>query len=872
MQKHLVAVLLFALAGLNARAGTVTGKVTDEQGAAVPFVSVYIEGTTNGTTTNLDGDYQLAVPDGYHIVVFRYVGFKTTAKGIDVAGNTKLDCQLARVVYQLGEVMIDGNEDPAYRIMRLARSKRKFYEEQIDEYSCRVYIKGVNYVKNLPKKILGRAIEVDGLDASRSGIAYLSESVSEFHYKRPKFTKERVIASKVAGNSQGFTWNNATSLNFNIYEKSFNLEGLSGRDLISPLHPSATLYYRYVYKGFFMEDSIIVNRIGLVPRTTGIPLFHGDIFIQEHTWRIHGTDLYMTKESGIDFVDTIRMKVEFVPVAPDLWMQSNLTFDLKFNVKLVKVSGWGSFSAVFSNYNVRSFKRDNTAKRTNISEEEIQAQKDEPKAKSEGTSSATKNKKQKDDLAKMREAAGDTTLKFDFKNFEKGPLVKVESEANTKDSTFWETVRVIPLTEVEQKGYALKDSLEVVRSSPAYIDSIDRKRNQFNWQNLFLGYRYYNTKKNLTVSIPAPLGAVSFNTVEGYVIDLGPTVSYAQKKERWAFSGSANLRYGIASQTFYGKGRLFYRFNARNRMSISAEGGHYVHQFDNEAIPDWINALYTLFFEQNYMRLYRHTFGKLGWGREIVTGLRVDASLYFGQRAQLYNATNLSGQFVDWDRWSFLPNTPAGQATTGAAMQNANAMIFGLSVRWKPGQKYLEFPDRTINLGSKWPTFKLLYRRGIPLGATSDFDYLDLTIEDDHRLGMLGTLEWRAEAGIFASNNNIHFADFKHFATSEAHIQRPELGAYLALPYYLASTNQYYAAAHLEHHFKGFILNKVPLIKKLKWDFLAIGHYLYTPSYGHYWEVGVGLENIFKILRVDVAFPFRAEMPQPIAVRVRIGI
>ena len=284
---------LFALASTNLWAASVVGTVTDEDGAAVPFVTVYVEGTTNGTTTNSEGSYSIQLTDGFHTIVFRYVGYKTEIRPVTVSGKTELNLVLKRVVFQLGEAQIDGNEDPAYRIMRLARSRRKFYRDQVREYSCKVYVKGINHVKNLPKRILGQSLDISGLDETRSGIVYLPESLSELHFKAPNKTKERVIASKASGNSQGFTWNNATSINFNFYDRSYNLEGLSDRNLVSPLSPSANLYYRYIYRGFYVEDSIIVNKIELKPRVKGVPLFEGHIFVQENTWRIHGADVFI---------------------------------------------------------------------------------------------------------------------------------------------------------------------------------------------------------------------------------------------------------------------------------------------------------------------------------------------------------------------------------------------------------------------------------------------------------------------------------------------------------------------------------------------------------------------------------------------------
>ena len=85
-----------------------------------------------------------------------------------------------------------------------------------------------------------------------------------------------------------------------------------------------------------------------------------------------------------------------------------------------------------------------------------------------------------------------------------------------------------------------------------------------------------------------------------------------------------------------------------------------------------------------------------------------------------------------------------------------------------------------------------------------------------------------------------------------------------------------YASLKYNHYFQGFILNRIPLMKKLKWRLLATGNVLYgyldpdnlrmlapTTVEGNvvepigrltddpYIEVGYGIENIFKILRVD---------------------
>ena len=837
----------------------VDGKVTNEQGEPVPFVTVYIEGTTIGTTTNSEGNYHLDLKDGYHTIVFRYVGYRTEIRPLTVSGNTKLDVVLKRVVFQLGEAQVDGNEDPAYRIMRLARSRRKFYQKQVRDYSCKVYVKGLNYVKNLPKRILGRSLDISGLDETRSGIVYLSESLSEYHFKAPNKTKERVIASKVSGNSQGFTWNNATSLNFNFYDRSYSLEGLSDRDLVSPLSPSANLYYRYVYRGFYTEDSIIVNKIELIPRVSGVPLFKGHIFIQENTWRIHGVDIFMTKESGIDFVDTVRMKVDFIPLTDDLWMKSNLSFDFAFNVKLFKVEGWGTFSSVFSDYNVREYVKDTTLidRYAVIEEPSEDEEEDSPDAKN--TSSI-----------------GIGATDFDFKNWDSGPMLKVESEANEKDESFWQQIRTVPLTELEQKDYQRKDSIEVVKETVAYKDSIDKKNNKFAARNLLYGYTYQNTLQDFEIDFQSPLTAVQFNTVEGYLIDYRIEFTKGDQDKGTRLSVTWNNRYGFYAKRYYTKARVYYRFNRRNRMSVYADGGHFVEQFRSEAINATVNSLYSVLLEENYMKLYQHSYGRVGWGMEVFNGFRVNAAVYFGNRKALKNTTELRNTNVDFRNKHFSLNEPGNEnlAFDAPEFGSNKALKLRIDLSYRPGQKYMERPNRKINLGSKWPLFGFGYEKGIGgFGKLeANYDHLRLRISDSHSFGMVGRFQWQAHAGWFPNNKFVPFMDQYHFATSQVHITSNGLGRFMALPYYSASTDHYYVQAHAEQHFNGFIFNKIPLIKKLKWQAVGGFHYLYEPAFGHYWEATVGIENIFRIIRVDFVAPFRERGMQPFTFRFQLSI
>src|SRR5690606_31521434 len=96
----------------------------------------------------------------------------------------------------------------------------------------------------------------DILDSTRSGILYLSETVSKLTFQKPDKMKEVIVASKVSGNDNGFSFNNAASVNFDFYENyvPFNI------NVVSPIADNAFNYYRYKLEGtFFYEDRIQIS-------------------------------------------------------------------------------------------------------------------------------------------------------------------------------------------------------------------------------------------------------------------------------------------------------------------------------------------------------------------------------------------------------------------------------------------------------------------------------------------------------------------------------------------------------------------------------------------------------------------------------------
>lgn len=104
----LVAALLLAVAHLGyAQTIRVTGKVTaDDDGSPVPGATVLLQGTTNGTITDINGDYSLQVDDPNAVLVFSYVGYLT--EEIPVNNRSVIDISLMADITELMEVVVVG--------------------------------------------------------------------------------------------------------------------------------------------------------------------------------------------------------------------------------------------------------------------------------------------------------------------------------------------------------------------------------------------------------------------------------------------------------------------------------------------------------------------------------------------------------------------------------------------------------------------------------------------------------------------------------------------------------------------------------------------------------------------------------------------
>ena len=184
-------------------------------------------------------------------------------------------------------------------------------------------------------------------------------------------------------------------------------------------------------------------------------------------------------------------------------------------------------------------------------------------------------------------------------------------------------------------------------------------------------------------------------------------------------------------------------------------------------------------------------------------------------------------------------------------------------------EKFVEGKSGRVSLGSTYPVLQTVYTQGLKGVLKSDFDYqkVVLKIDDYYYLPPFGYLYYVIEGGrVWGTvpypllevhqGNESYFYDYLAFN----------------LMNYYEFVSDRYISLFGTYHLEGFFLDKIPLMKKLKWRELAsfkmvygdlsqknldvlVDKTLFTRlGKKPYMEAGFGVENIFKILRVDFIY------------------
>ena len=798
--------LIFFLGFTSFLGAQITGEVTSTTGDTLSFVNIYIKNNALGTTANADGHYILDVKQpGTFTVTFQFLGYRSQEITVYV---DKLPYRLNAVMTEetttLDEVVVNAGTNPADQIIRAAINEKNNVLQKRKAYTADFYSRGLWKIRNAPEKILGQELGDlgGGLDSTRTGIVYLSETLSKIWVKEPHDFKEKITASKVSGNDNGFSFNSAQEADFSFYDNTLSINTA----LVSPLADDAFSYYTYKLLGSFYEGAALINKIEVRPKRATDRVFSGFIYIVEDLWQLYGVELSTTGAAiQVPFIEKLHFKHNFKYNSElDLWFKISQTIDFSF--KMFGFGGDGRFTAVYSNYNFNP--------------------------------------------------VFDTTT---FSN----EILSFVPQANQKDSLFWAKQRPVPLTIEEQGDYIKKDSLQVIRKSQKHMDSVDAVGNRFGLIDPLLGYSYTNSYNRWQLSAGGLLIGFNFNTLQGF--NLASGINYMSWTEDYesTLNASLHFNYGFADDQLRFVAQVGKRFNRTNRRSLSLRAGREVQQFNAaQPISPLINSIASLFWERNYLKAYDLSSVRLNYQEEIINGLQLYGQVGYEWRAPLFNQTDYV--FIN-NKIEYTSNNPlAPEDFENAAIARHKIAKLGLTASIHFDQKYMSYPNGKFNVEeSKYPRLDLTWEAGFAADqAQLNYTQLRAGLSQQLELGNWGTFKYNLKGGSFIHAEEISFVDYQHFNGNQTRVSlaNDRLNSFDVLPYYLLSTNKKYAEAHLEHNFKGYILGKIPGLRALNFNLVAGAKALTTQTSKPYAEASLGLDNVgfgkFRFLRVDYVRSF----------------
>jgi hypothetical protein len=422
-----------------------------------------------------------------------------------------------------------------------------------------------------------------------------------------------------------------------------------------------------------------------------------------------------------------------------------------------------------------------------------------------------------------------------------------EAGALTKPESYWQERRGEPLAAGEARVYANIDSLR-------HLKTFIRTKDLINL--LVAGYKSANKFEIGPVNT-----FYSFNTLEGFRLAFGGRSTPALSKRIWLDGYAA---YGFGDQRWKYDAGVAYSFN---KLSDYGYPLHYIKVnflHDVEIPGQELQFVQNNSFLSSFKRgstdiwLYNNIF-RIDYIHELPSHL----SYGFG--------------FKYWDQ------QPAGtirylqpKASGIDTVTSIATSQFSAQIRWAPHEKFYQGRVYRVPFPNQYPIFSLQYMAGFKGVLGSNYTYQDVTLNIFKRfyLSAFGYTDVSL-SGVYVGGK-LPFPLLGILPANQTYIYQPDS---YNLMNFLEFVSDHYAGVDIEHHFNGFIFNKVPLLKRLKWREILTAKVLYggvraendpskdgtlmkfpttsgqvsTFALGSqpYIEAGFGIGNIFKFLRVD---------------------
>ncbi|GAB3940185.1 DUF5686 and carboxypeptidase-like regulatory domain-containing protein [Spirosoma harenae] len=787
------------------KAYIISGQVTDATtGTGIPFASIALKGKTSGTTTDVDGRYTLRLTELSDSLLVLSLGYRTQAYFIQLLPTQKIDAQLVAAATKLAEVHVYAKGgDPAYRVIReVVRRRDQFNPAQLSAYQYDSYTKIEAYINNFDKKrknnkkpgpvgrLLSKLPAITDENGNAAVPVFISETFSNFFARtNPEKVKEHVLKSRVTGVgvSDGGLISQLTGASFQQYNFYRNSLFIFRKDIPSPVGSQWETVYT-----FRLRDTVSLNNstafvIDFEPKRATDLAFAGTVWIDTLQMVLAQLDVRVDKRANINFVDELHIE--------QFWdtMPSGLRFPTQTQVTIDT---------------------------------------DEPAPRAPGA------------LIRFF-----TTAQNVVENNPKDvtfydPSIELADDYKESDVAFWQQVRPSSLSPNELRAIQVVDSVRNVPFMKVAGEIIK------------LGVIGYKPLGKSNIELGPILYSYASNSIEGSRFRLGlrTTTGFSRK---WFLSGY--MAYGTLDQQLKYSANIEYIIN---RKPWTVIGGRRTYDLERVGVSADNIGNNSLFAAYSRFGSIRRPY----FQEENLVYFRREMGRGFTQTLALRNRS-----FEPLFPFAFQPQVRDEDQTIRSVYQTTELIS---ETRFAPDEVILQNDNVRVSTGAvRKPIFTLRYTLGLRNVFDGDFTYhrVALTMRHSFRMGVLGRTYYSLGAGIIPSTVPYPLLNMPLGNESSFYVGN----AYNLMNYFEFVTDRW-ATAQFEHNFNGLLFNRLPLLRRLKWRELVTAKVLVgsvtnanlamipaTNASGQtvegfsslngtpYIEVGYGIDNIFKVLRVD---------------------
>jgi hypothetical protein len=248
------------------------------------------------------------------------------------------------------------------------------------------------------------------------------------------------------------------------------------------------------------------------------------------------------------------------------------------------------------------------------------------------------------------------------------------------------------------------------------------------------------------------------------------------------------------------------------------------------------------------VKYYQKRFATIANDIDIANGLRLTTRFNYEKRNDLENVAT----------YNLLKKEPASNRPHGQIerMANHEAYIANIELAYTPRNYYTIRKGQKRYLYSRFPTVRLRYSKGFPMGNTLNpsFGKIETSIVQNISLGVFDRFFYAINAGMFLSTKQTYLPDFKHFQTNEIILTENQLYTSFSLENYRYATNDKWLQAHVSYTSQYLLLKQLPFMQRYLFDEAIHLKTLWTPALNHNEVVySIGLGDIGRI-GVSVSF------------------